>query len=261
MDGIFDFLARIWERVYEWAISPVLRALYQAPKIHVDVTMKSVNVVKATLHHNFCFLQLGLDDDARNAGFAIFLTLREAPRMAGTLEFVQLIIPNRTRSPGPNGSDQIRTSGGERVLDGGDPYKGKRKQITPQTPAGEDFTINDTPGSACVKYLPTGQATGAYEKVSADDKFRVFVMWKPSGGVMAGRRISLGYVDWFWAGEAEIVNDNEDCSCIANTAANITGKWKLTTQPGAYGNTKKYPSMYHQPKYSKTVEDVPWRDL
>ena len=258
MGGLLDYLRRFWDRIFELIVAPALRAIYGAPRIqHAQVETRDATVQQADYGH--CHLQLGTNAIGQT-GFEldVFFT---APTKPGQIEFVQLVKPNRTRIPGPppDNAEQIFTSDNEWVLDKQDPYGGLTFPLNPGAggPPGNAM-MTDTPRSACVRFIKA-VATGGLELVAADDRSCAFIMWRPNA-LGGRRRIPLGHVTWHWDGEAGGVDNNEDCSSVADSATSEIGKWKLTSPPDNHGWLKHIPNMRRRPRWTRNVTAIKWRD-
>lgn len=260
MFSLLELIESLFRPWLKRIVYPLIRRLSGAPEIqYVGAVVLDANVRKSKLNHGHCHLMLGSDADKTKAGFQLAIYTRP-PSRPGQIEFVQIVIPHRTRSPGPNGADQEFTSDGEWVLDGSDPHLGLTYPMKPPPPNRPwEASMEDSPSSACVEFIGA-IATGALERVTANDHFRTFIMWRPNR--FKGRyRIPLGHIRWRWEGEASITVDNEDCQGTANSATGDKAKWKLVSSADQPDPIKRVPNMIHRPRWQRTTGDLRWRDI
>lgn len=131
----------------------------------------------------------------------------------GTLEFVQDVITHRSITPGLANPRECIDSKGLRRLDTTDPY-----DSTPVQPGRRTVTTNDSP------------AQGLRERTECDDKFRMFLMWRPDrfrGSV----RVPIAKLEWWWKGQADSHAMPGDCNDGAHAWTRTSGSHGST--PGA----------------------------
>lgn len=123
---------------------------------------------------------------------------------SGRLQFVQDIIIHNKRQPNvrqnPTTNAECISSNGVRMLDRADPYH--ERPIAGVGP--HVITTNDSPG---VHLNPS-------EIMLRKDRFRMFLMWIPSGfWGRVGVRLPIAKLDWGWEGRAEATNPQDtECS-------------------------------------------------
>jgi hypothetical protein len=116
---------------------------------------------------------------------------------SGQIAFVQLVNLYRTRTLKDEGNTtEIWTSNGQYYLDtsGGNPLYGD-DSTTIGGGATQAHSKSDSPGSPLHSVSPPG-----YQRRSANDNFRLYLMYKPSGDDSIW--VTLRRLDWLWSGAA-----------------------------------------------------------
>jgi|SRR5947209_10483926 len=150
-----------------------------------------------------CVLQFG--DYPTTPGIAFTAVVDVPAGWPGTLEFVQDVITLRSITPGQTHPRECLDSQGQRRLDTTDPYDSLHVR-----PGRRTITTNDSP------------AQGLRERTECDDKFRMFLMWRPDrfkGTV----RAPIAKLEWWWKGRADSAAMPGDCNTGARAWVRISG--------------------------------------
>jgi hypothetical protein len=179
-----------------------------------------------------CRLALGTREGNPGMSFAPTGTVPED--CSGELQFLQLIDTCRDRRT-PSGEYDRRKYGGY-VLDNMDPYG-----VAPGSPSGRvppggpiEMYTNDNPGVD----------TPGYDQVSADDKFKMWLLWKPDNPPGAPR-IPLWMVEWSWRARATRTGHSGDC----------TSDWTVSGAEAKGGSGKPTSTM---PAWSAVSTSFQW---
>ncbi len=122
----------------------------------------------------------------------------------GKLEYVQLV--DSCRQLRIDQKDFRRKSTGY-ILDKQDPWR----SVSINSPGNSTFFAKDSPGQPVMDRLSF---------VSADDKFKTWLLWTPAGG----SRTPLAKVEWYWKAKATRIGTSGGC----------TADWKIS-EPDAKG--------------------------
>lgn len=162
------------------------------------------------------------------------------PACAGKLQFVQDCVFHRERVPGTatTSPKECISSNGKRVLDTTDPYdEFAVAGVGPHT-----VTSNDSPGGAL----------NPCEMYKADDRFRMFLMWKPAGLLgWLGFRLPVAKIEWWWKGTAEATNP-ASADCSEGPGFN----WTLTSAPTDHGDNGPATWTLRWPVTSPNAVDI-----
>ncbi len=118
----------------------------------------------------------------------------------GRLEWVQNVKEKRTREH-RDGRMEQRSSEGRWMLDTIDPYE----VIGDFTKYPEQVTLEVEETDAPYTPLSGKPSIADLVRATADDQFRMFLMWNPS----TGQRVTVGVVDWSWKATAERISNDD----------------------------------------------------
>jgi hypothetical protein len=145
---------------------------------------KTGSVAMTTAWSGACEMAFGLP----TAAGVTFEGKVDAPAGAtGTLEFVQLVNTCRWHKTAAGVDERLKSTG--EVLDTRDPYGGVTQAVTSAGPA--TVTTNDSPGTG----------VGTHSALSVDDRFRIWLLWRPSAPAGAAR-VPLAVASWHWKATA-----------------------------------------------------------
>lgn len=184
--------------------------------------------------------RLALGTEAGKSGMS-FAPQGEVPEgCSGELQFVQLIESCKEKRR-PSGESIRRKSSGF-MLDTRDPYGMAPLSPSGRVPPGSRIGIhtNDSPG---VDPIETPGGPLAFDQISADDKFKMWLLWKPDEPAGAAR-VPLWMVEWSWKAKATRTGRSGDCATdwTVSGAAAEGGTGKPTdTLPASSGNIKEVP--------------------
>ncbi len=135
-------------------------------------------------------LSLGMEhSQVHGAKFTAEIDVSERVEIPGEFQWVQLINEHRTRVHQNNAVEQ-RSTGGAYWLDNSDPYARQQIDFRGHQSIKDGLWDGDSPR----EYL-TGQNTpGDLTRVTVDDKYQLFAVWRVAGCV----RVALGEIDWGW---------------------------------------------------------------
>lgn len=218
-------------------IRKVLERLFCYPRL-VNFTAVRTRVLVHS-QGGACWLDFGPYPTAAGIEFTATVTLPR-PNCAGTLQFVQDLVTHRERTPGTaTGSPkECITTNGKRVLDTTDPYH----QMPVAGVGPHTITTDDSPGAAL----------NPCEMFSADDRFRMFLMWKPAGLLgRLGFRLPVAKIEWWWKGTAEATTPTT-ADCSEGPGLN----WRLTSPPTDHGDNGPGAWTLRWPVTSPNIRDI-----
>lgn len=226
-------------RIIRWAGRKFLERVFCYPRL-VGFTAQRTQVVVYS-DGGRCALSFGRFPATRGIRFEATVIVPPGPRgrpCRGRLEFVQDVVTLRTRTPGQNPANpkECLDSNGSRVLDTTDPYM--------------SFTLG--PGRHTVATDDSPETLlRPFEIKTADDQFRMFLMWRPMrfGGRL---RLPIARIDWWWKGEARVTAPaGADCVEGANG-------WSLVSRPTDHGHFPATRTIGY-PTTSPNVTSLTWQ--
>jgi hypothetical protein len=175
---------------------------------------KTGKIVMTTAWRTICEKAFG---EPGSPGITIESKVEVPSGCTGTLEYVQLIdsCTQWTQADGTN--QRIKSSGF--VLDTSDPYKSKAVTSSGTV----TFTTDDSPGTP----------TGTRKFLAVDDKFKMWLLWRPDKPA-GSPRVALAMAEWFWKAKATKTGSSGGCAAdwtLSDTAADGSVGKATTTLP------------------------------